>query len=149
MLYVTEKDLLHIKNEDLHGPVVECLGLFDAVQRLCKSRLTNDDRIMLWSLHDAYVDHEQRDAVSRHEALLIIESMMRLMPVTVLREHNNALEYLHLGLDEAQSHDAINGFVWCSTYLPFDKSAPCATCIADESAFPELIAMIEGALNIE
>ncbi|MDE4297120.1 hypothetical protein PXK56_18205 [Phaeobacter gallaeciensis] len=133
----------------MHGPAVEILSLTEAVSRLFEHRLLPQDRTSLWVRHDAIVNHSKRNAVSRDEALRLIELMGEHMPVTIARMHEDSVEYLHLAVDsEGPNSDVYRSYVWCSTYLPFDLEEPCATCIADETSLPELISVLSSADNV-
>jgi hypothetical protein len=106
--------------------------------------VSNATCTMLWDLHDAFVDHCNNDSVTRDVALILIATFAAKLPVTVRLIHDDAVEFMSLAICEG-----LKSYVWVSTYLPHDKTEPCACCIADEcytgNERCELIAVLEHA----
>jgi hypothetical protein len=99
-----------------------------AMRLLEQNTFSISDRKITWTLHDAIVDHAERDGVTRDEAFLIIKAMQKLFPLMLTRDANDSVEFEFFAIDDDRE-----SYVWCSIYIPNDSEKDyCETCIADE-----------------
>lgn len=101
------------------------------------------DSMFAWSAHDAIVDHSQRDGVEVHELSRLLRFLYATFPVVIsdTRETLDGVKYTHLtGLALTAGCDK---YIWCGVCLTqFKPDGIFETCIADESHFPSLLALI-------
>lgn len=101
------------------------------------------DSAYAWSVHDAIVDHSQRDGVEVHELSRLLRFLYATFPVVIsdTRETLDGVKYTHLtGLALTAGCDK---YIWCGVCLTqFKPDGIFETCIADENHFPSLLALI-------